>query len=515
MTSFIQGPATPRLLSLWKPLDGSGRSWPSAALIALALAAQVALIWTHAPWADELQATALARESHALADWYWNFRYEGHAPLWHLLLKIPLTVTDDTTALRIVQSVAVLCCAGLLHLRAPFTPAIKLLLSLNYFLFFEYGVIARDYSLTLVFFFAAIAFRRQRVAWLFLALLPQGGLQSVMLAGICGLILLREQGWRWGGVTLAGCGGVVALLWMWPAPDFEALDTLRLASPWHERLLLAIYRHGATLLPVDFDLQLTGWELSKSAGLITLAGLGVPVLAMGTIWRQSRFLSLLTGLFLVANLAFSQHVYTFSARHYGLWNVLTIGLLWVAHKPAQPLGRLAQIWLVLLALGGVGAGVQQAMRPFSAAPQAMAALQEAGAATKLIIPVNVLLGAEVNGLLRLPTFDMTGDCMQTFVRWRRPIFMGASWIALDPERRKGDLAGSALAAMKAAAARGGGQALLLLDDEVGALMAGIDDPALTQLRFFAQGASRRQWRHIFALDVPADPNPAPIPPCIR
>ena len=515
MTSFTQRPVAPRLLSLWKPLDASAPPWPWAALIALALAAQVALIWTHAPWADELQATALARESHALADWYWNFRYEGHAPLWHLLLKIPLTVTDDTTALRIVQSVAVLCSAGLLHLRAPFTPAVKFLLSLNYFLFFEYGVIARDYSLTLVFFFAAIAFRRQRVAWLFLALLPQGGLQSVMLAGICGLILLRAQGWRWGGVMLAGCGGVVALVWMWPAPDFEALDTLRLASPWHERLLLAIYRHGATLLPLDFDLQLTGWELSKSAGLITLAGLGVPFLTMGMIWRQSRFLALLTGLFLLANLAFSQHVYTFSARHFGLWNVLLIGLLWVTHKPAQNLGRLAQVWLVLLALGGVGAGVQQAMRPFSTAPEAVAALREAGGATKLIIPVNVLLGAEVNGLLRLPTYDMTGGCMQTFVRWRRPIFMGASWIALDPERRKGDLAGGALAAMKAAAARGGGQALLLLDDEVGALMAGIDDPALSHLRFFVQGASQRQWRSIFALDVPPDPKPVPLPPCTR
>ena len=515
MTSFTQRPVAPRLLSLWKPLDASAPPWPWAALIALALAAQVALIWTHAPWADELQATALARESHALADWYWNFRYEGHAPLWHLLLKIPLTVTDDTTALRIVQSVAVLCSAGLLHLRAPFTPAVKFLLSLNYFLFFEYGVIARDYSLTLVFFFAAIAFRRQRVAWLFLALLPQGGLQSVMLAGICGLILLREQGWRWGGVTLAGCGGVVALLWMWPAPDFEAIGTLHLASPWHERLLLATYRHGATLLPVDFDLQLTGWEISKSAGLITLAGLGVPFLAMGMIWRQSRFLALLMGLFLLANLAFSLHLYPLSVRHFGLWIVLMIGLLWVTHKPDQPLERLAQVWLVQLALAGAGAAVHQATRPFSAAPQAMAALREAGAATKLIIPVNVLLGAEVNGLLRLPTFDITGGCMQTFVRWRRPTFMGASWIALDPERRKGDLAGSALAAFKAAAARAGGQALLLLDDEVGALMAQINDQALTQLPLFAEGASQKQWRYIFALDVPPDPNPVPIPPCTR
>ena len=70
MTSFIQRPAAPRFLSLWKSLEGSGTPWPWAALIALALAAQLALIWTHAPWADELQATALARESHALADWY-------------------------------------------------------------------------------------------------------------------------------------------------------------------------------------------------------------------------------------------------------------------------------------------------------------------------------------------------------------------------------------------------------------------------------------------------------------
>jgi hypothetical protein len=499
-----------------KWLATAGLPWPWAGLIALALTAQLTLIWNHVPWADELQATALARESHTLADWYWNFRYEGHAPLWHLLLKIPLAFTDDPTALKIVQSVTVLCSAALLHLRAPFSPGVKFLLSLNYFLFFEYGVIARNYSLTVLFFFGAIAFRRQPVGWLFIALLPQGGLQSMMLAGICGLIVLREQGWRWSGVLLACCGGLVALIWMWPAADAEPFGTQGLSTPLLQRLLWAAYMAGSTFLPVDFNLDLTGWELTRMEKVLVATGIFGPILTIYCLSRKSHFLAWMLAGFTGANLILSTNIYILTGRHLGLWVVLMIGFLWVMQKPGEPLARIARAWTVMLALGGAGAAIRQAITPFSAGPQVVSALREIGEATPLIIPVPIVIGAEIHGLLRIPTYDMPGGCMQSFIRWRRPIFMSSSWIALDPERRKVDLIGAALDELKAVAARAGGQALLLFDEaDLVELVAERKDPALTLLRDIKIGKYERLFRAVYRLDVPPDPNPTPIPPCIR
>ena len=493
----------------------TGLPWPWAALISLVLAAQLALIWTHVPWADELQATALARESHTLSDWYWNFRYEGHAPLWHLLLKIPLAFTNDPTGLKIVQSLAVLCSAALLHLRAPFSPGAKFLLSLNYFLFFEYGVIARDYSLTVLFFFGALAFRRQPVTWLCIALLPQGGLQSVMLAGICGLIVLREQGWKWWGVLVAACGVVVALVWMRPAEDFESLNTLRLATPLFNRIARAVYLTGSTLLPVDYDLGLTGWEVARQPLLVAVAGLVGPVYTVRRIARKDRLLSFLTALFILANVFLATTIYTLSARHFGLWIILTIGMFWVAPQKAETSGSLIPLWVVVLALSGMGASLRQTTAPFSTTVQTAAALREADGLRTLIIPAFALLGADVNGILRIPTYDMAGECLQSFVRWRRPVFMPPPFKDFEAQEALEDRASRGLGELKKVAARAGGRALLLLDQQVGETIATLDDPALKLLRFIGKDSFVDQMRYLYRLDVPPDPDPAPIPPCTR
>ena len=495
--------------------EGANLPWPWAGLIALALAAQLALIWTHVPWADELQATALARESHTLADWYWNFRYEGHAPLWHLLLKIPLAVTDDPTALKIVQSVVVLCSAALLHLRAPFSPGVKFLLSLNYFLFFEYGVIARNYSLTVLFFFGAIAFRRQPVAWLFIALLPQGGLQSVMLAGICGIIALREQGWKWWGVLLAACGGGGALVWMWPAEDFEGAASVSGGGSFMVHFARIIYIIGSLFMPVDHNLQMTGQELSQDSTFIISLGLFLPFMAIVAIGRVSLFCALMSALFLAASFCLSVTIYGLSGRHLGLWCLLVIGLLWALLKNDQRLPGFIQIWMIVLAVSGVISG----FREMTAAPSVLrltaSALQDEGAGDTMVAPAGVLLAAEVNGILRVPTYNKWDKCLQTFIRWRRPKFPQAPITGPDGSYDLIAETRRSLDDLKKVAAQTGGRLLLLLDSHVAELVADADDPTLTFLRFIGKDTISGQWRYLYRLDVHPDPNPAPIPACTR
>ena len=496
-------------------LATAGLPWPWAGLIALALAAQLALIWNHAPWADELQATALARESHTLADWYWNFRYEGHAPLWHLLLKIPLAFTDDPTALKIVQTIVVLCSAALLHLRAPFPPGAKFLLSLNYFLFFEYGVIARNYSLTVLFFFGAIAFRRRPVAWLFIALLPQGGLQSVMLAGICGIIALREQGWKWWGVLLATCGGVVALVWMWPAEDFEGPASVSGGGSFNEHFARTVYVIGSVFMPVDHNLQLTGLDFSRNSTFIVDLGLFLPFMAIAAMRRVSLFSSLMSTLFFAASFFLSVTIYGLSGRHFGLWCLLMIGLLWSAPKNGERLPGFIKVWMVLLGVSGAVIGIREITSPFSTVKLTAMALHDADATHTMVTPVHALLAAEVNGMLRMPTYNKWDKCLQTFIRWRHPKFPQPPITGPDGSNDLIDDTRRSLEDLRKVAARTGGRMLLALDYHMAGFVADVDDPTLTFLRFIGKDTNKGQWRYLYRLDVPPDPNPVPIPACVH
>ncbi len=496
-----------------KAFASAALPWPWAGLIALALGAQLALIWTHIPWADELQATALARESHTLADWYWNFRYEGHAPLWHLLLKIPLAFTDDPTALKIVQSVVVLCSAAVLHLRAPFSPGVKFLLSLNYFLFFEYGVIARNYSLTVLFFFAAIAYRRQPIAWLWIALLPQGGLQSVMLAGICGILALREQGWKWWGVALAGCGGIVALVWMWPAEDFLGAASVSRGGTLIQHFARTAYVVGSSAIPVDRNFELPGQDFVEDTTFVIGLGLASPVMAIVSMWRGFKFLTVLSTLFLISNCYLSTAIYGLSGRHFGLWPLLLIGLLWTALKSNQRLPIFILIWMIVLALSGAIIGLREMTTPFSTAELSASALREAKASDAIVTAADTLVAAEVNGMLRIPTYNISDRCLQTFIRWRRPKFPDLP--ILRPNEQIGLVAEprQSLAALKMIAAQTGGRVFMLLDHRAAAAFSQIEEPAISFLRFLGKDAMSHQWRYLYRLDVPPDANPTPIPAC--
>ena len=58
---------------------------------------------------------------------------------------------------------------------------------------------------------------------------------------------------------------------------------------------------------------------------------------------------------------------------------------------------------------------------------------------------------------------------------------------------------------------------MVLDDVVGGSLHWIaDDPALRYEGYFHVGGPRSLMdRYLYRLDVPPDPNPTPIPPCIR
>ena len=77
------------------------RNWIACALAVLIL--QTALVLTHQPWLDEWQALQISLQSPTITALLENLRYEGHPPLWYLILRAAGGVISPYWVLTVVQ----------------------------------------------------------------------------------------------------------------------------------------------------------------------------------------------------------------------------------------------------------------------------------------------------------------------------------------------------------------------------------------------------------------------------
>lgn len=112
----------------------------------------------HEPWFDEAQSWAIARSGTIKEILFEIPHYEGHPPLWHLIL-VPFAKLGAPYELSLaaVNIFFMTLAVAVLLFKSPFPKLIRCLLPFNFFLFYQYGVVSRPYSiLTLSFFLAAV-----------------------------------------------------------------------------------------------------------------------------------------------------------------------------------------------------------------------------------------------------------------------------------------------------------------------------------------------------------------------
>ena len=124
----------------------------------------------HEPWYDEAQSWLIARSA-PLKDIFLTLpHYEGHSPLWHMiLLPIARSGIPYEIGIKAIAIILSTISAALIIFKAPFPRLIRLLLPFTYFIFYQTGVISRNYSLLLLgFLFAAILYpKRNQKPWFF------------------------------------------------------------------------------------------------------------------------------------------------------------------------------------------------------------------------------------------------------------------------------------------------------------------------------------------------------------
>jgi hypothetical protein len=310
-------------------------------------------IFRHVLWIDEAQAFLLARDSHSLGELFWNLRYEGHPPLWHLLLY---AVTRFTTSIAAMQTLHLLMAAATVYLvtrYSPFPLLAKLLFPFGYFPLFEYGIISRNYQLVLLLAIAFCVIRQQRrTAYLalgsILALLCLSHVLGVIIAAAFGIVLLletllaptgryeiRQHPWRFTlGLLLAVGGAAVAVKLLIPPPDYGyALGWQFTWSNAQAMHVLTALRDG--LLPIPpMRIHFWGARAGSATFNATLgAALGIAgLLLVITSWRATLFYLIAGG----GQLAFSYVKFLGGVRHHGGLFVALIAACWIAWQHLPP-----------------------------------------------------------------------------------------------------------------------------------------------------------------------------------
>lgn len=146
----------------------------------------------HEPWYDEAQAWQIAKCASLKDIIFLLPHYEGHPPLWHLLLLLPAKLgVPFEVGLKTVAAIPTLLAVWILLFKAPFPRYMRLLIPFNYFIFYQYGIVSRPYGLMLLaILLAAMTFQgKDEKPWRFISsilLLCLTSAYGILIAGgIC------------------------------------------------------------------------------------------------------------------------------------------------------------------------------------------------------------------------------------------------------------------------------------------------------------------------------------------
>ena len=406
----------------------------------------------HEMWRDEMGPWLIARDSGTLLDVFHNIRYDGHPSLWYLLLW-PLTrLFSDPQAM---QWLNLAICAGAVFLIAWAAPAprwLRAAAALSYYPIFEYGSVARNYSLGL---FALVAFctvfpkRRERPLLLgaLLLLAANTSMLACLIAMTATFMLGLEalvgkgdtsvSGARWAGLGIAAAGICFSIYLIIPPPDTGY------AMGWHfdldpARVLLVLKNMTAAYLPLPRP-GAGFWETQLLAGLPAyrdFSWLAAPLI-LGTVSLSLLRRPLALVYYLAGSLGLLAFFYVKHVgylRHHGFLFVCLATALWIAatlEPVALPEGLdaavrrlekgVAVFFSALLTLhlaGALIAASGEYRYSFSAAKETAELIRSRGLERLPLIADLDVTGMAVVGYLNKPAaYYPCGDRFGSYVIW--------------------------------------------------------------------------------------------------
>ena len=116
----------------------------------------------HEPWADEAQAWLMVRDLSLPDLLFHHLRFEGHPSVWYLALYLPVKLGLPYRFIFLIPCAIAMMGVWIFLRHSPFPFYLKILFPFTYFVFYQYGLIARNYVLLpLCLFWVAVVFRNR------------------------------------------------------------------------------------------------------------------------------------------------------------------------------------------------------------------------------------------------------------------------------------------------------------------------------------------------------------------
>lgn len=132
--------------NLRKIISGKNRKRVYSCVLLLYCGLHLATTVFHEPWYDEAEAWQIARCASVKDILFTIPHYEGHPPLWHLILAIPAKLNlPYELSLSLISLLFSALAVALFLKYAPFPKWVKVFVPFTYFAFYQYSVIARPY----------------------------------------------------------------------------------------------------------------------------------------------------------------------------------------------------------------------------------------------------------------------------------------------------------------------------------------------------------------------------------
>lgn len=202
------------------------------------------IITNHEMWGDEIHSWNIAKGSSSLADLFRNIRYEGHPPVWYVIMWSISKFTHNLIFVQVIHWIIAVTTVFLVLFFSPFPFFTKLLIPFGYYFLFEYAVLSRNYAVGILL-AACICLILKRnfryktpLYYTLLFLLSNTHLLGILLAGsihVYYLLQYREQNKNQSSLYLHALIGLIvvvpAIVFIFPPSDSE-MNTQFWLSRW-------------------------------------------------------------------------------------------------------------------------------------------------------------------------------------------------------------------------------------------------------------------------------------------
>jgi hypothetical protein len=280
----------------------------------------------HELWKDEWQAWFVAKDKSIGAIFSFLY-YEGHPALWYLYLKVFTLFSSWSNPFFIISLAHLLTISAVLYflfIRLKLPIMLTVMFALSYFIFFEYGIVNRGYSLVMLFAFmaASLISNPNHKDWhlgLALFLLCQTEVYGVMIAIAIGLYIYLDCQKSFNRLLRAdfyglGLGFLFFLMSVFPRAVGHVAKTQGKTMSMSDKLLTSIQGNlsNTYLIGSTPDTFAYGWSV---IGLILSAFCLAGIIFM---FRHNRSLLVTYLVFILMMVSFSVLFFMGGVRQWGM-----------------------------------------------------------------------------------------------------------------------------------------------------------------------------------------------------